>query len=170
MAKTENANNVASALKDGPIVESRTTKRRVKYSAYNFRTKKFNCVKYLGQKVYRDIEELEGAKEVFEKENPKWELVEIRSMCTEESMANYGHAYNKMPAASDKGENHALGLVVFDKELDKMLEVWVFRNDGTRTDVYAQSGLHICSLHMRHKNDLRAQVVAALESVKARAR
>ena len=139
-----------------------------KYAAYNFSKNKYNCKYYLGTEIWRDEDMMRRAKEAFEKENQKWELIEIRSMATTERMPEYYAAYPKTPRPGKTGRMCAVQFVARYKESGKLVETaWLFRFAYISESLCAGHGLFRCAQSVSRDLDfLRGGVFASLEAMR----
>ena len=136
------------------------------YAAYNFSKNKYNCTHYLGEKILRDKDLMQRAKETFEKENQKWKLVEIRSMTTTERTPEHYEAYPEAPEPDKDGKMNAVQFVARHKSGKLVVSAWLFRNDYDTAAFCAKFGLSNCAGRVCGDPVFRRAMVASLESAR----
>ena len=181
----ETRDNVMAMIMGLAVTKAKPKPDRVNYVAYNFDTNTYNCDTYFGQdvrnwkKIYRY--KLEAAKGIFDKENPKWELVEIRSMCTTHRLeGEYGiypeapkFIYSReSPKRSKRNVYSVCQIVARDRETGQLIESKCVLRNGYYDDLpyCTDTGFEFCICRIGISSDFRNALVAALESAASQKR
>ena len=141
---------------------------KIKYAAYNFKEGKCNCTHYFGKITWHSEDLLRKAKEIFEKENLQWELIEIRSMRTTERTSKHFGVYPKVPRPSKDGTKNAVQFVAKHKLGELVESAWLFQDDYVMVPDFGGNGLHDCAADVRDSSGFRRAVAASLEFEYAR--
>jgi hypothetical protein len=139
----------------------------VNYSAFNFDTKTYNCDIYFGEKIYKREDTFLDAKKVFERENPKWELVEIRSRYAMTHVVGYQY-HDTFPCpqepkiGTDGSLNIANQIVVRNKKTNKLVEsLLVFHGEVDGLNALSPgTGLYFCAGDVRGEAEFWGELIA----------
>ena len=147
-------------------VEKCDIRNLTQWSAYKFYEKEFNCTLYFDQELFRNDEIMQQGKIVYEKENPKWALIEVRAMCTNLFMPKPLGLYPYRPTPDKLDSKCAIQFVAMNMETNILIEShWIYNGDYRQMKHCAQGGLIDCMVDMSSKPELRAAVTKSLDMI-----